>query len=99
MTTVSFTAPVGGHRSPWSEVRAIINGERCEVIDLSVTGAQVVLPTRLRPDQPLRITLFDRDVQTQCRGVVAWSIAEPTRGAVRYRALEGSGVAVLRTLR
>jgi hypothetical protein len=68
------------------EVAAIINGERCEVIDLSVTGAQVVLPTRLRPDQPLRITLFDREVQVQCRGVVAWSIAEPTRGAVRYRA-------------
>ena len=68
------------------EVAAIINGERCEVIDLSVTGAQVVVPTRLRPDQPLRITLFDREVQTQCRGIVAWSIAEPTRGAVRYRA-------------
>jgi PilZ domain len=68
------------------EVAAIINGERCEVIDLSVTGAQVVLPTRLRPDQPLRITLFDREVQVQCHGVVAWSIAEPTRGAVRYRA-------------
>ena len=68
------------------EVAAIVNGERCEVIDISVTGAQVVVPTRLRPDQPLRITLFDREVQTQCRGVVAWSIAEPTRGAVRYRA-------------
>jgi hypothetical protein len=68
------------------EVAAIINGERCEVIDLSVTGAQVVVPTRLRPDQPLRITLFDREVQLQCRGIVAWSIAEPTRGAVRYRA-------------
>jgi len=68
------------------EVAAIINGERCEVIDLSVTGAQVVVPTRLRPDQPLRITLFDREVQVVCRGVVAWSIAEPTRGAVRYRA-------------
>src|SRR2546430_1946939 len=65
------------------EVAAIINGERCEVIDLSVTGAQVVVPTRLRPDQPLRITLFDREVQTQCRGVVAWSIAEPAPGPVR----------------
>jgi len=68
------------------EVAAMINGERCEVIDLSVTGAQVLVTTRLRPDQPLRIILFDREVQTQCRGVVAWSIAEPTRGAVRYRA-------------
>ena len=68
------------------EVAAIVNGERSEVVDLSVTGAQVLVPTRLRPDQPLRITLFDREVQTQCRGVVAWSIAEPTRGAVRYRA-------------
>lgn len=68
------------------EVAAIVNGERCEVVDLSVTGAQVLVPTRLRPDQPLRITLFDREVQTQCRGVVAWAIAEPTQGAVRYRA-------------
>jgi len=68
------------------EVAAIINGERCEVIDLSVTGAQVLVPTRLRPDQPLRITLFDREVQTPCRGIVAWAVAESTRGVVRYRA-------------
>ena len=68
------------------DVAAIINGERCEVIDLSVTGAQVVVPTRLRPDQPLRITLFDREVQTPCRGIVAWAVAESTRGVVRYRA-------------
>jgi hypothetical protein len=67
-------------------VAAIINGERCEVIDISVTGAQVLVPTRLRPDQLLRITLFDREVQTPCRGTVAWAVAESTRGMVRYRA-------------
>ncbi len=80
----------GTRRSPrfatGGEVAAIINGERCEVIDLSITGAQIVVPTRLRPDQPLRITLFDREVQTQCRGVVAWAAAESKMGKVRYRA-------------
>ena len=68
------------------DVEIVVNGERSELVNLSVTGAQVVVPTRLRPEQRLRLTLVDDEAATRVGGVVAWSAAEPTGASVRYRA-------------
>jgi hypothetical protein len=74
-------------RFPMSKhVEVVVNGERGQLIDLSVTGAQILVASRLRPDQPIRITLVDGPAETRCQGVVAWSVVEPSAGAVRYRA-------------
>jgi hypothetical protein len=37
----------------------VVNGETSALIDLSVTGAQVLLPTRVRPNEPVRLVLSE----------------------------------------
>jgi hypothetical protein len=64
----------------------VVNGERCSLIDLSVTGAQVLLPIRVRPDEPIRIVLSDEAGETRFPGTVVWSLAVPTGGTIQYRA-------------
>lgn len=56
-----------------------------QLVDLSITGAQAFVLTRLRPDQPVRVALLDGSAEIRCRGVVVWSVAEPGQAAVRYR--------------
>lgn len=64
---------------------ASVNGNDCELIDLSVAGAQLVVPARLRPAQAVRMTLCDGPTQMRCRAVVAWATAEPAGVAMQYR--------------
>lgn len=64
----------------------VVNGEHSHLVDLSVTGAQVILPMRVRPTQQVRLILSDESTDTKCQGVVAWSVAVPTGASVRYRA-------------
>ena len=64
----------------------LVNGEHSHLVDLSVTGAQVILPMRVRPTQNVRMILSDESTDTKCQGVVAWSVAVPTGASVRYRA-------------
>ena len=64
----------------------LVNGEHSHLVDLSVTGAQVILPMRVRPTQNVRLILSDETTGTKCQGVVAWSVAVPTGASVRYRA-------------
>jgi hypothetical protein len=66
-------------------VRAAINAEACRLVDLSPTGAQALVATRLRPDQPVRIALSDSSRQVSCSAVVAWSVAEPHGPDMQYR--------------
>ena len=37
----------------------LVNGDRGQLIDLSVTGAQIVVPARVRPNEPVRLVLSD----------------------------------------
>lgn len=67
-------------------VGVTVNGERSQLVNLSVTGVQLLVPTRLRPEQSLRLALLDGSAETRLRGVVAWSAAEPSGASVRYRA-------------
>jgi hypothetical protein len=63
-----------------------VNGEGGHLIDLSVSGAQVQVPSRLRPSQVVRMILPDKAGELRSQGTVAWSIAVPAGGAIQYRA-------------
>lgn len=73
-------------RYPMNRHGVIVNGEPCQLIDLSVTGAQVQIPMRLRPSQVVRFTVPDESGDVRCQGTVAWSIAVPSGGTIQYRA-------------
>jgi len=64
----------------------VVNGESSALIDLSVTGAQVLLPTRVRPDEPVRLVLSDDSGEARFPGTIVWSVAVPIGGSIRYRA-------------
>jgi len=63
----------------------IVNGEPSRLIDLSVTGAQVLLPIRVRPNEPVRLVLAEQG-DSRCAGKIVWSVAVPTSGTIQYRA-------------
>ncbi len=73
-------------RYPMSRRGVVVNGESAHLVDLSVTGAQVQVPMRLRPSQVVRLVLADDSADTRCQATVAWSIAVPAGGTVQYRA-------------
>ena len=64
----------------------LVNGARGDLIDLSVTGAQVLTPTLLRPNEPVRVVLPADTGEVRCPGTVVWSVAVPIGGAIHYRA-------------
>jgi hypothetical protein len=64
----------------------LVNGERSHLIDLSITGAQVVLPARVRPNEPVRLVLSDEAGETRFPGTIVWAVAVPIRGSIEYRA-------------
>lgn len=64
----------------------VVNGESGKLVNLSSTGAQLLIQLRLRPAEPLRLALVDAEAEVKVRGVVAWSAAEPVQGALSYRA-------------
>jgi hypothetical protein len=64
----------------------VVNGESSALIDLSVTGAQVLLPTRVRPNEPVRLVLSDETREGRIPGPIVWSVAVPTGGSIQYRA-------------
>ncbi len=73
-------------RFPMNRRAIVVNGDHSHLVDLSVTGAQVLVPMRLRPGQSVRLTVSDASTGIQCQGTVAWSVAVPTGATVRYRA-------------
>ena len=64
----------------------VVSGEPGQLIDLSVSGAQVQVPMRLRPGQVVRFAVADETGDMRCQGTVAWSIAVPGGGSIQYRA-------------
>ena len=63
-----------------------VNGESGQLIDLSVSGAQVQSTMRLRPQKAVRLVLPDATGDIRLQGTVAWVIAVPGGGAMQYRA-------------
>ena len=74
-------------RFPVTDAAAVVvNGENGTLVNLSSTGAQVLVRMRLRPSEPLRLALVDADAEVKVRGVVAWSSVETAEGGLAYRA-------------
>lgn len=73
-------------RYPMNRRAVVVNGEVAQLVDLSVSGAQVQVPMRLRPSQVVRFAMTDEAGNTRCQGTVAWSIAVPSGGSIQYRA-------------
>lgn len=80
----------GTRRAPRFQVtdaaNVVVNGESGTLVNLSSTGAQLLVHVRLRPSEPLRLALVDAEAEVKVRGVVAWSAVEPIQGALGYRA-------------
>jgi hypothetical protein len=64
----------------------VVNGEPSSLIDLSVTGAQVVVSKRVRPEEPVRIVLSHEGSDARFPGTIVWSVAVPISGSIHYRA-------------
>ncbi len=73
-------------RYPMNRRAVGINGEAGELLDLSVSGAQVQSPVRLRPMKVARLVLPDSTGEVRVQGTVAWAIAVPGSGTIEYRA-------------
>ena len=58
-------------RFPMSRLEVVVNGKDSHLVNLSVTGAQVLVPTRLRPTQTMRLTLSAKSTELRCRAAVA----------------------------
>ena len=56
------------------------------LVNVSVTGAQVVSSSVLRPNQDLRLRLRHEEMSVALDAVVVWSKLELECGATRYRA-------------
>lgn len=73
-------------RYPMNRRAVAINGEAGQLIDLSISGAQVQVAVRLRPMKVARLILPDEAGDLRLQGQVAWAIAVPAAGAIHYRA-------------
>ncbi len=65
-----------------------IDGEAALLVDLSVTGAQVLSCTALKPTKTVKMVLPSSESPVLCRGRIVWARLEPTMPGkpIRYRA-------------
>jgi len=68
------------------DMEVVVDGERSRLVNLSITGAQLVMPARVQPRQSVLLTLVDEKTERRFRALVAWSTVELTQSAVKYRA-------------
>jgi len=73
-------------RYPMNRRPVTINGDAGQLIDLSVSGAQLQTAARLRPLKVARLVLRDATGDIHMQGTVAWAIAVPVGGSIQYRA-------------
>ena len=73
-------------RYPMNRRPVAINGDAGQLIDLSVSGAQLQTAARLRPLKVARLVLPDATGDIRIQGTVAWVIAVPSGGSIQYRA-------------
>ncbi len=71
------------------DVKIRVDSTPARLSDLSLTGAQLVMPALLRPSQRVRIQMTDDQQVLSVAATVIWASLEPSRGAdtpTRYRA-------------
>jgi hypothetical protein len=73
-------------RYPMNRRKVAVNGEAAQLVDPSVSGAQVQVPMRARPSQVVRMILRDEGGDIRVQATVAWAFAVPSGGAIHYRA-------------
>jgi hypothetical protein len=69
-----------------TEVEVQIDGTEGKLIDLSVTGAQVLTPFSMKPNRLVKLTMPMGDSLIACKAKVMWSRLEPKSGQLWYRA-------------
>lgn len=69
------------------DVDAKVNGTAGRLVNLSVTGSQLLAPIRLRPSEGIRVTLADDASDIRLSGTIAWITLEiaARSNAQRYR--------------
>ena len=70
-----------------TEVDAKVNGTAGRLVNLSITGSQMLASIRLRPSEGIRVTLADESSDLRLSGTIAWvslEIAAKSAGQ-RYR--------------
>lgn len=73
-------------RYPMNRRVVAVNGDAAQLIDLSVSGAQVQVEGRLRPLKVARLVMPDEAGDVRLQGTVAWAIAVPSGSSIQYRA-------------
>jgi chromosome segregation ATPase len=70
------------------DVQIQIDGSATMLVDLSMTGAQVISPTALKPNRMVKVSLPIGDTSVACRGKIVWARLEPPSAgrALCYRA-------------
>jgi len=77
----------GAKRFPMkADMQVVVDGERSRLVNLSVTGAQLILPARVQPRQSILLTLVDDQSEKRFRALVAWSTVELAQSMMKYRA-------------
>jgi chromosome segregation ATPase len=54
-----------------------INGTPGHLVDLSTAGCQLLSPTALKPNQPVKVTLPAEPKSLSCSGKIVWATLEP----------------------
>jgi hypothetical protein len=68
------------------ETEIQIDGTPGILVDLSLTGAQVLTPSAMKPNRLVTVTLPMGKAATACKAKVMWSRLEPRSGQLWYRA-------------
>ena len=68
------------------DMEVVVDGERSRLVNLSINGAQLVVPARIQPRQGVRLTLVDAKMEQRFRARVAWATVELAQSTVEYRA-------------
>ena len=94
-TVVAGPEPVldqrGTRRAPrfkmTGSIDLVVDGNQVTLVDLSIVGAQVLAASALKPNQRVRVALFDPAGSVRFNAAVAWARFEiPTGSGPRYRA-------------
>jgi PilZ domain-containing protein len=70
-----------------ADVEAKVNGTAGRLVNLSITGSQLLAPIRVRPAEGIRVTLSDDSSDVRLAGIIAWVNLEiaARAAAQRYR--------------
>ena len=75
-----------GRFSVMDDVEVLVDGNPATLVDVSITGAQVVSQSVLKPNQRVRMWLHDPQRPIRFTGSVAWATFEIPSTGPRYRA-------------